>query len=386
MPRFDPRLGPHIRAQIDYHRAHPEVSFAQHLAALEEDTARDALGRTRIYLDLRYWIFLRDANLGRPQKPVHAKLLDLTLACVAAGKIVCPITEVVFFELDRQGNTERRMQTVRMIDKLSHGLVIKNYCERYFWELHDLFDAVVRRQRLPEGPSRRVWVRPYSFLGTPRVSGLADALGAADELTLNKAFLSFTWTQSLEDLLTDTPVPDDRGGDDEFRKTGGRITELSAKHAPEMRSFTKVFEDEVAGLIQAHRDEICQVFRLYASALFRQECLPDCDPSIIDRGGLTVLYSVATDPKAHRAVPLIRIMAGLHAFIRWQRQRSFQFQDFFDLRHAAAAIPYCDIFLTEKFLKTACTSGLLDYGNKYGTQIISDEDEAIEAIARAAGI
>jgi hypothetical protein len=381
VPRFDPRLGADICAQIDYHRAHPKVSFAQHLLAMEEETAREALRLTRIYLDIRYWIFLRDAHIGRPQKPVHTKLLELMIAGVAAGKIVCPITEVVFFELDRQGNTERRMHTARMIDMLSRGFVIKNYCERYFCEIRDLFDAMIVRQRLPETPSRRVWVRPYSFLGTPRFSGF----DVETDLTVNKAFLSYAWKLSLEDLLTDTPVSD-RRNDDEFRETAALITDMSAKYAPDMRSFTKVYEDEVGGLIVAHRDEICQMFRPYGVAFFRQKGLSDCDPLIVDRSGLTLLSSVATDPKSHLAVPLIRVMAGLHAFIRWQRQRPFRFEDFFDLRHAAAAIPYCDIFLTEKFLKIACTSGPLNFGTKYSTQIISDEEEALEAVAKVAGI
>jgi hypothetical protein len=71
-----------------------------------------------VYFDLRYWIFLRDADLGKPQKPVHAKLLEEMLRGVSEGRFVCPITEAVFFEVDRQGDTERRMQTVRMIDRL----------------------------------------------------------------------------------------------------------------------------------------------------------------------------------------------------------------------------------------------------------------------------
>lgn len=189
------------------------------------------------------------------------------------------------------------------------------------------------------------------------------------------------WTRSLEDLLTDTPVPDG-SSDVEFRETALRITESSAQHASQMRSFGQVFADEVGGLIQAHRDEICQAFRPYASAIMRSVGADGDDPSSVEKYGLGLAYSAATAKKPHRALPLIRILAGLYAFIRWQRRRSFKFQDFFDLRHAAAAIPYCDVFLTEKFVKTACTSGLLDFGSAYGTQIISNEDEAVEVISR----
>lgn len=377
MPRFDPDLGPDMAAMLETHRARPNVSFERHLASLEEDVAREALKTRRVYLDLRYWIFLRDADLGKPQKPVHIKLLDAMLRGVSDGRFVCPITEAVFFEVDRQGNTERRMQTVRMIDKLSRGFVIKNSCERFGYEIADFFDAAILREELPTTPCRRVWVRPYSFLGTPQLRGW----GAAEDLAINKAFLSYMWTRSIEDLLTDTPVPDD-GGDAEWRETATRITESSARNSSAMRSFEQVFVDEVGGLIDVHRTEICQAFRPHAIALLRSIGAGDHDPTTVEKNGLNLAYSAAAAPRHHRALPLIRILAGLHAFIRWQRQRSFKFQDFFDLRHATAAIPYCDVFLTEKFMKTACTSGLLDFGTGYGTQIISDEMEAIDVVTR----
>lgn len=106
------------------------------------------------------------------------------------------------------------------------------------------------------------------------------------------------------------------------------------------------------------------------------------DPSTMEQHGLNLAYSAAAAPKPQRALPFIRILAGLHAFIRWQRQRAFTFNDIFDLRHAAAAIPYCDVFLTEKFVKAACTSSLLDFGTAYSTQIICEEDEALDAVSR----
>lgn len=66
------------------HRAQPEVSFEQQLALLEEGVAREALTKKRVYLDLKYWIFLRDAALGMPQKPVRAKLLEAMLWAAGA--------------------------------------------------------------------------------------------------------------------------------------------------------------------------------------------------------------------------------------------------------------------------------------------------------------
>ena len=219
-----------------------------------------------------------------------------------------------------------------------------------------------------------VWVRPYSFLGTPRLSGWDD------DVTINKAFLSCMWMMSLEDLLTDTPVSD-RDGDNDW-ETAKNITESSAKHASAMRSFPQVRDAEICGLIDAHRHEIVRAFRPYLAAM-----LPTCD--LRDASGaaqqsLNLVYSIMSDKRPNLALPLIRILAGLHAYIRWQRRRPFNAHDIYDLRHAAAAIPYCDVFLTEKFLKTACTSKLLDFGGVFGTRIISDEDEALNAISTLA--
>jgi hypothetical protein len=292
------------------------------------------------------------------------------------GDFVCPITEAVFFEVDRQGNSERRMQTVRMIDRLCRGIVIKNSRERAVCEFRDFFGATFLHKELPTVPCRRVWVRPYSLLGTPQVSGW----GSTEDLAINKAFLSYAWTRSLEDLLTDTPVPDD-DSDNELRANAVRITESSAKHASEMRSYEQVFVDEVAGLIDGHRAEIGHAFRPYAAAMLRAAGA-DSDLSTAEPYGLNLAYSAAAAPKPRYALPLIRVLGGLHAFIRWQRRRAFTFNDIFDLRHAAAAIPYCDVFLTEKFVKTACTNSLLDFGTAYSTRIICEEDEALDAVSR----
>jgi hypothetical protein len=93
-----------MTALLEHYRSQPTVTFDEHLGSLEDTLACEVLAKTRIYLDLRYWIFLRDANLDTSQRPVHRKLLDALVSGVEAGKVVCPITESVFFELERQGS------------------------------------------------------------------------------------------------------------------------------------------------------------------------------------------------------------------------------------------------------------------------------------------
>ena len=372
MPRFDPQLSQEFGILLEHHRSQPGVTFAEHLASLEEDMAREVLGKVRVYLDLRYWIYLRDASLGTPQRDIHAQLLKVLISGVNKGNVICPITDSVFFELDRQGNTERRIQTVRLIDQLSRGAVIKNADERLHCEVIDFLEAATVRKEPVKHPCRNVWVRPYSFLGTPIITGWPEA----EQLAINKAFISYMWTRSLEDLLTDTPVPDD-DWDTRFRESAKRITESSARHEPDMRSFPQVFAAEVGGFVDLHRAVIFDAFQQHITTTFGAS-----DGSTTAENCANVVYNVIKRKRAGIEFPLIRIVSGLHAFIRWNRKRSFEFQDFFDIYHAAAAIPYCDIFLTERFLKTACTSRLLNFANSFETQIISDEAEAFDTISR----
>jgi len=378
VPRFALETIPEFVAWLEYHRSQPRVTFAEHLSRLEEDLACEVLRKVRVYLDLRYWILLRDASLGTPQRDVHGQLLEALTNGVDKGDVICPITDSVFFELDRQGDTERRMQTIRMIDRLSRGVAIKNAVERLHCEVIDFLEATTIRRELPQHPCRKVWVRPYSFLGTPRITG---GWIEAEQRAINKAIVSYMWARSLEDLLTDTPIPND-DSDTRFRESAKRITEFSARHEPEMRSFPQVFAAEVGGFVDLHRDEIFHAFRQHMSAMF---------PAAADLGasnGLTaetcanVVYNVIKRGRAGIGFPLIRIVAGLHAIIRWNRNRPFAFQDFFDIYHAAAAIPYCDVFLTERFLKTVCTNRLLGFADSFATKIISDEAETLDAIVR----
>ena len=84
--------------------------------------------------------------------------------------------------------------------------------------------------------------------------------------------------------------------------------------------------------------------------------------------------------KAGQALPQAQIEAGVHAIIRWHRTRPFSEQDFVDMHHATAALPYCDIFLTERVLGTALSRAPLNLANHFGVQVIWHEEEALPAI------
>ncbi len=379
MPDFDPRTVPEFVELLEHHRSNPEVSDAEHLAMLEYELAEEALGKTRIYLDLRYWIFLRDAALGEPQRSIHMDLLNGLAEGVESGRIVCPITDSVFFEIERQGETDRRLHSIQTINRLSKGIVIKNAVDRLHSEVIHFLSAITERSEPPAQPCRSVWVRPFCFLGTPQIVG---GWSESEQLAINKALISYMWSRSVEDLLGENWIVADEEDDERFRDSARKITEYSARQQLQMRSFPQVLAAEVGGFVDSHRPDIFEAFQSFIRR--HSSDTVDTGASSVPEEEMcaNIIYNAIKKKKTGVGLPLIRIVAGLRANIRWKRNRPFKFQDFFDIYHATAALPYCDIFLTERELETYCNERPLEFASSFATEVISDEGEALDAVSR----
>jgi hypothetical protein len=148
-----------------------------------------------------------------------------------------------------------------------------------------------------------------------------------------------------------------------------------------MSSFRQVFAAEVHGFVIAHGPEIFRAFQEHLSAMVPDAARLGASAGLnTSEACANVVYNVIAGKRAGLGFPLIRIVAGLHAIVRW-RKELFKFNDFFDIHHAAAAIPYCDVFLTERDLKTVCTASPLNLAASFATKIISDEAEALDAVS-----
>jgi hypothetical protein len=61
------------------------------------------------------------------------------------------------------------------------------------------------------------------------------------------------------------------------------------------------------------------------------------------------------------SLPFFNTQAGLHSMFRWNRDQKFKANDWLDYSRADAALPYFDLFLTEKVLASLFTSNSLRY-------------------------
>lgn len=169
----DEHLEPFIWA-LEAHRREPHVTWNAHRLTRLAELWRMAEPRKRLYLETRYWVFVRDAAMGG-EAPVHDDLLAILRRLVASGTAICPLSDGAMFELHKQIDPETRVAMARVMDALSLGAMIQNGMERMRTELVRFFypsSASDRRASCVAGAdcSRRAGLR--SWPSPPRSTGI----------------------------------------------------------------------------------------------------------------------------------------------------------------------------------------------------------------------
>ena len=93
-----------------------------------------------------------------------------------------------------------------------------------------------------------------------------------------------------------------------------------------------------------------------------------------------IIYHSFNMNKLGTYLPSLVVEAGLHAMVRYDKERKFKKNDMPDFRHAKTALPYFDLFLTEKSLCHLVKTGKLAFDKKYNCKVYSDSKEAIKYI------
>jgi len=241
--------------------------------------------------------------------------------------------------------------------------------------------AVIGKQIVPGPPVDRVWMKVGHVLGT--AEPVFDGITEGEQLAISKAFFDVMWSVTLEEMLLDTPQPHDVA-DEDFRASAERITAASRAEAPKVKSFKAVYLAEIRGSFKVHEKELCAAFAEIHSATRPTERPAKAEnfqsDSRIIVNAFTNLFRFG---KIGTAVPTAQIVAGLYAAVRWQRQRAFRVEDFYDFYHATAALPYCHVFLTERFLGTLLTRPPLELSGTFRTTVAWEEAEAVNLLRAA---
>jgi len=171
----------------------------------------------KIYLDLKYWILLRDEN--KLSDDLNRKLTTKLNELLATDKCIFPISENTFIEIMKQGDQNRRNQMLCVVDRFSKGLGITNEEDRVKKEFRYWLQS---KQNIPisKPVSQLIFGNNCLITGYPGYSVMAKNLSE----DLQSDFYNFVSSLSLHTICANPPSPFEpfKGKDDVIALNKGK--------------------------------------------------------------------------------------------------------------------------------------------------------------------
>ena len=357
------------------------MSIESHSRARQIELGRSLAGRRKIYLDMRFWIIARDTALGVCEEPAARKLLHHLRRGVANGRLVCPISASMFLELMKQPYSPgRRIGTAQLIDDLSFGISMIPSRTVMGTEIHSfLLRAKGNADLYPM--QELIWTKVAYVLGDIYPS-LAE-LSPSEELAMQKSFFDYLWEYSLADMVE--TMGDNVPPSDGFAELSRETNERNAEHRDGLRSFARTYDTELKGVIEIAGDMAADVIHQLAE----KEAGREFSATAEERANSVnmcrnLLYHAFKKPQTKGALRCLHIGASIHAAMRWDKNRKFKPNDYYDFEHATAALSYCDAFLTEGPLHDLVTRPDVDLETINGCRVFSDVQAAAEHVRQLA--
>jgi hypothetical protein len=368
-----------VGSLIDRHRASPEVSLDRHTRSRMMELGAMLTPRKAIYLDLCFWILLRDAmRTGGTDRGLQ--MLSMLRGLVKSGVAFCPISDSSFLELFKQTDSASRTATAELIDELSLGVTLVPFSLRVGTEIaHYVHSAKPGTSVYP--------LRELAWLKLSYVMGFFHptkmAFDAATNLAIQKAFFDHMWdNSSLVQMCSHLGDAFVRADPLHFRQTSANLNEQNQVHAADLKSFRKTYKDEVVGVLDLFAGTLAQIL----APMLPPEAGPlpaegSAERAEVDRQCLSLLIGALETEGGRKTMRSLHIKSLLHAAVRWNKKQAMKPNDLFDFDHAAAAVGYCDAFFTDGPLRAILARRDLGLKEDFGCFISSDATECLRYLA-----
>ncbi|MEA9576922.1 hypothetical protein [Xanthomonas campestris] len=351
------------------HMAQPDVSPSEYFNTKRLQLSNEVFGKKKFYLDTCYWVYLREASLGKPRRPEYIEILARLRDLVASQKVVCPISDAIYIESMQHADLNTRLATAVLFDELSGGVCLRTEKERVANELRQFTTNPAEPAPLKHSPH---WVKPGMVLGAGTAS--PKSLDPINDLIFRKVTIDLLWETSFTELAHQ---PKGDGFNLAMEESAQRINSKIIKYSADIRSFQHAFASELSGLVSLYDSEMARSFLAERLPGFTAD-----DVIKFTEFNRTLLFNtfrLKPELMAQR-VPTLYIQAATHAAIRWDKARRLNGHWIMDIHHACAACGSHDAMLTETPLKILMTSGNLNFHKKFDINIISDAEAALSLL------
>lgn len=363
------------------HLEHPDQTVDAYIKSRHLELGAEVVRRKRIYLDQRYWIYCREAALGRPQSPEHHRLYEALRNGVQSGQIICPTNLVILRETMKHAEHNVRLQSAEVIQELSGGVSIHpSHVLDQLEVLHFLRSAGTKSQDIY--PTEQLaWCKVGNIIGHPSPMNLP--VDPATDTAIRKSWYDFMAGIPLSTLVSAFSaegIMQGQPSDDCYVRRNAECQQ----HRGDFQTFSQVYLIEIGGILDSMRTELDEAqLYLYEKQTGRSRSeVKSSDVSDGTRQLIDLIHHGFQTNVFTTQLAGIQILASIHAAIRHKGQK-FRRGDREDHQHARAALPYCDLFLTERTLGGLLTTNPLNLDKRFACQVrwdIRDSVTAVEAL------
>jgi hypothetical protein len=368
---------------IDGHRTTPHISIDQYVKNRQVVLGRSLDNRTSIYLDINFWIILRDVAAGTSADRGNVELLQLLRELVTAGRVFCPISESIFLELMKQSDSSSRLKCASLIDELSLGVTLIPHNTRMATELARFIHLSCHDDEDLHPLRHLVWTKLTNVLGVTHPA--PSQLDAPAALAMQKSFFDHMWSirlKSIVELVGDS-LPSEN---DHFAGLAARLNDGASQHAAGLRSFAQAYIDELSGTIDACGDMIMEIVSDIAEkAAVTSPPAGSVEWKDAQRKWKNLIFLALKKGPTRQQLRSMHIAAALHAAFRWDKPRRLTGNDIYDFQHASAALAHCHAFFTEHALCSMITANHVALDRLYDCHVVTEVPGAIEYLKAVKG-
>ena len=305
--------------------------------------AKDARDRLKVYLDLKDWVALAKARLGRPEFAQDGLAYQIFRTATAAGQVIVPLSATTYQELSRISSLRQRTDLANVIAEISGFVAITG---RSVATKHQVNTALAARFGGPE---------PAPLL--PLGIGIQFATGDQRRLVLRgrddgPPGMPIALMREVEDggralleyMMARGPEPDDLA---QLRAYGYRpeaVEQVEQDRLMREKQLATMLRDGTTS-----RDRLGDL--VHARYLFWE--LRDQLRIGLDQRGIDINEFFANDKDWLTAflddVPSAAITMTLTEKGFRNADKKWKGNDLRDADAMSAAIPYCDVVLTDKY-------------------------------------
>ena len=328
---------------FEYHRQHPKMTASEHIDNLRNELRISLEGKTLIYLDTKYWVLLRDVVLGRTVETEIKQIYEYLSQLATNGIVLCPFSEDIFHEIVKQNDRTSLEASLNLIDKFSSGVSIRSLDDRLKIEMLHLLERYNEDSNTPKLESL-IWTKLANALGGLMIP-TDTAFNKEDELVMQKTFTDQLWSISLIELYGFI-------GFEELQKFphypdfSPVMNEDYENHKDDFQSFHDVFMSEIRIEIERISPEIEDAIATFYHK--KTGKIPSVEEGKDTKRLIeNMIYNLFKLKKVGDNLRSMDVACSLSAAIWWDKRREYKKNDFYDIGHAQAAIPYCNYFFTE---------------------------------------